>query len=65
MASRNHFAPTEREDEDAVLLARARRAAKDLRHIRKQLRDPATPPFGRDVQEDGMLRQANPHGGDA
>lgn len=60
MAPRNHFAPTEREDEEALLLARARRAAKTLRHARKQLRheDPA---FGRDVQEDGMLRQANPH----
>lgn len=58
--SRNRFAPTEREEEEALAIERLRRAAKTIRHARKQLRHEDRP-FGRDEQEDGMLRQATPH----
>lgn len=47
---------------EAALTRRAAIAQKELRQIRRQLREIEDAPFGRDVQEDGMLRQAMPHG---
>lgn len=49
-------------ESEAALMKRAAIAQKELRQIRRQLREDEDRPFGRDVQEDGMLRQANPHG---
>lgn len=62
MRAASRYAPTAREEREADLLRRAAIATKELRRIRKLLRLHPDEFVGREVQEDGMLRQANPHG---
>lgn len=47
---------------EAALKQRAAVAQRELRRIRRELQEQEDAPFGRDQQEDGMLRQAMPHG---
>lgn len=47
---------------EAALKQRAALAHRELRRIRRELQSQEDAPYGRDQQEDGMLRQAMPHG---
>lgn len=62
MGARSRYTTTAREEREADLFRRAAIATKELRRIRRMLRLHPDEFAGREVQEDGMLKQANPHG---